>query len=577
MRYEKIKMEKETFFNNLIKILFAVLIARCFYLQVIQHSYYSRLSQSNCIRTIETGTPRGVIYDRNGRVLAKDIPCLNLVFIPYDLENPEKEAEILSGIISYEKNTILRKFTRNYYNPYDRITLKRKLDEGEIAIIEEKIGSLPGVFLQEGVTREYPLGQAASHLIGYVGELSRSQLETAGEKGYKMGDVLGQTGIEKYYDKFLRGLPGGIQVEIDALGHHGRILGKKESTAGNNLMLTIDSTIQEIAYQELGNREGCVVIADPKSGQILALVSRPGFAPENPQEYFNKSGNPFLNRVINGQYPPGSIFKIITEIAALETDTIEEYDRVECTGEVEIGNRLFHCWKEEGHGWVDINVALPFSCNIFFGVIGTKVGVTDILKVAKEFNIGKCTGIDLPEEKCGYLPGRYEIDPLNLSIGQGNLLTTPLQLLSLISTVANGGNVWRPFLLKEIKTEKNEMVKENYPKIEKTVYISSETIDVLQRGLRNVVVFGTGRYAEVEGLEVAGKTGTAQRAHRELEATTRGAFVCFAPFHSPRVSMVVYLDHASSAEAAIIAGRILRKIFMGGGNIIEENEKNEQI
>jgi len=370
----------------------------------------------------------------------------------------------------------------------------------------------------------------------------------------------------------LRGTPGGIQVEVDALGHYRKILGKKAGKQGNSLVLTVDSIIQEIAYKHLGGRSGCVVAMDPRSGEILALVSKPGFNPERVEEYFNAENHPLLNRVIKGQYPPGSIFKIITEISALETGAIEEYDRIECTGEMEVSNRTFHCWKEEGHGWLDINLALPFSCNIFFGVCGMRVGVKKMLEYARDFGFGEKTGIDLPGEKKGYLPTRYETDPLNLAIGQGPILTTPIQLLSLISTVANGGNIWKPFVIKKIVSPDGKIIKEISPVIKKTVYISSETLDILKRGLRNVVLFGTGHLANIEGIEISGKTGTAQRAGGESELPTYGAFACYAPSNNPKIAMVVFLDKASSAEAALIAGRILKEIFIPEKGRIEENE-----
>ncbi|MGC8976160.1 MAG: penicillin-binding protein 2 [Candidatus Ratteibacteria bacterium] len=558
-------MARENFLKKFITFFFYIIILRSFYLQIIRYPYYYQLSIRNCIRTIETGIPRGIIYDRNGRILAKDAPTANLVFVPYDIKDVEREIEILSNITDLDRDYIRKKLTKKYPNPFDRIILKRNLTTYEISLIEENLYNLPGIFVQEGIKRVYPFGKKTAHLLGYLSEISQSQLERLKEKGYQMGDIIGQDGIEKQYDEYLRGSPGGIQVEVDALGHQRRVLGKKEGQPGNDIILTIDATIQEIAYEELGERHGCVAVMDPRNGEILALLSNPSFDPDNLIFYLDERKHPekpFLNRVIKGQYPPGSIFKIITEISALETGTIKEYDRVECTGVMEVGDRVFHCWKEEGHGWVDINLALPFSCNIFFGTVGMRLGVSTLIEYAKKFELGKPTGIDLPGEAPGYIPSPFEVDPLNLSIGQGPITTTPIQLLSLISTVANGGNIWQPFILKKIISSKGETVKEGTPYLKKILSIDPEALDILRKGLKNVVEFGTGKRAKVEGLEIAGKTGTAQRAATELGLPTHGAFVCYAPIDNPKIAIVVFLDYGSSPEAAEIAGKILKRIFI---------------
>jgi len=572
-------MDRENLLKNFLIFFISLILLRCFYLQIIRYKYYYQLSMNNCIRIIETGIPRGIIYDRNGRVLAKDVPSKNLVFVPYDIKDVEKVSGVLSNILNLDRDYLIKKMTKKYVNPFDRVILKRNLTDKEVSLIEENLYNLPGVFVQEGIKRLYTFGEKTSHLLGYLGEISQAQLEKLKDKGYEMGDVIGQDGVEKYYDEYLRGTPGGIQVEVDALGHQRRVFGRIEGQPGADIILTIDATIQEIAYEELGDRNGCVCVMDPRNGEVFALVNKPSFDPDNLLYYLNERKHPekpFLNRVIKGQYPPGSIFKIITEIAALETGTIKEFDRVECTGVMEVSDRVFHCWKEEGHGWVDINLALPFSCNIFFGTIGMKLGVSKIIEYAKKFELGKPTGIDLPGEASGYIPSPKETDPLNLSIGQGPITTTPIQLLSLISTVANGGNIWQPFLVKKIITSKGEILKEFIPTVKKTVYIDSETLDILRKGLRNVVVFGTGARANVEGLEIAGKTGTAQRAATEVGLPTHGAFVCYAPFDSPKIAVVVFLDYGSSPQAAEIAGKILKRIFLPE-KVEEKNETETTI
>jgi len=450
---------QKRFFINFVKIATAIIVLRCFYLQVVRYRHYYMLSMKNCIRTVETGTPRGFIYDRNRRVLAKDAPSLQLVFIPYDMGASSEKAEILSGIIGIESEAILKKFKAKYANPFNRVILKRRLTGEEVSLVEENSGRLKGVFIQEGIVRDYPLGKSTAHLLGYTSEINERQLSRFAKQGYKPGDIIGQDGIEQLYDSYLRGVAGGIQVEVDARGYHRKIMGKKESLPGNDILLTIDQTIQEIVDEELGKRRGSIVVLDPRNGQVLAMVSKPGFDPDDIEPYFSAGGHPFLNRAIKGQYSPGSVFKIITAIAALETGNIAEYDRVECTGFMEAANREFHCWKEDGHGWVDIILALPFSCNIFFGTVGMRVGVGKMIEFARMFELGRATGIDLPGEKSGFLPDRSQVDALNLSIGQGPILATPMQIVSFISTVANGGNIWKPYIVQSVISPSGKTVR----------------------------------------------------------------------------------------------------------------------
>ncbi|HOL66979.1 MAG TPA: penicillin-binding protein 2 [bacterium] len=565
-------MEQEKLLVNLVRVSLAILLLRCFYLQIIRFPYYSALSRKQSIRTIESGIPRGKILDRNGRVLAEDNPCFDLVFVPYDLKSPAEEAELLKGYIQMDRDKLREIFTRRYRNPFDRIVIKKNLSPEEVAVVSENAFRLPGIFVQTGIRRHYLLGKAAAHLLGHLGEISEEQLDRWKDRGLKAGDVIGQDGLERYYDDFLRGLPGGILVEVDALGHHRRILGEKELRPGHDLYLTVDRTFQEVAAEALGENEGCVVAMDPRNGQVLALVSWPAFDPENPEKALASSGKPFLNRVIQGQYPPGSVFKIVTEIAALETMSIEEHDRIECTGEMVVGDVVFHCWKEEGHGWLDINLALPFSCNIFFGTIGMKTGVARLLDYARLFHLGQPTGIDLPGEKSGLVPEVNQSGgPLNIAIGQGSLLTTPLQLLSLVASVANGGNIWKPYVVKKVISPTGKLVRDVTPQLLRTVYVTPETMEVLKRGLKNVVAFGTGSAAAVPGVEVAGKTGTAQRGTSETGMSTHGAFACYAPADNPSLSLVVFLDRGASKQAARIAGVILRKILLS----LEEDGSGE--
>jgi len=560
-------------FVQVVKILLGILVIQCINLQVFHFSYYRRLSEQNCIRTIDLGIPRGKIFDRNGRILAEDKTCFHLVYVPYDLKEPETVASVLSSILGLDRRELLKELEKKSTNPFERRILKRDLTQSEIAAISEYAFKLPGVFVQAGLDRQYTLGTGACHLLGYTGEVSQEELDLLKDEGIKPGHYIGKYGIEKQYDQLLRGKSGGYQIEVDARGHQRRILKEISMVPGNNIILTIDQTIQEACINALGNREGAIIAMDPRNGEVLALVSNPSFEPLNVAKYlvspYNRN-NPFLNRAIAGQYAPGSIFKIITEIAALETGEIGEHDRIECTGSMEVGDRIFHCWKEEGHGWIDINQALPFSCNIFFGTVGMKLGVDKILEYAKLFDFGKPTGIDLPGERSGNLPSSEEAGgAINIAIGQGAISVTPVQLCTMISAVANGGNLWKPFVVKKIVAPDGKIIKEFQPSLKKTIFISDETLTILKRGLRNVVKFGTGAGANIPGIEIAGKTGTAQIAQKELGLPTRGAFACYAPADSPSIAMVVVLDEASSGQAARIAGSIIKRVFTSEETVSE--------
>ncbi|MCM8828158.1 MAG: penicillin-binding protein 2 [Candidatus Omnitrophica bacterium] len=568
-------------FFLVVKILLAILLVQCLNLQVIQFSHYRRLSDQNCIRTIDLGIPRGKIFDRNGRILAEDKTCFNLVFVPYDLKEPRRVASVLSRILGIDYYELITQLEKKSSNPFERRILKRRLSQSEIAVVSEYAFNLPGVFVQAGLDRQYTLEEGTAHLLGYTGEVSKEALELMRAEGVKAGHFIGKYGIEKQYDNFLRGKSGGYQIEVDAHGHQRKIIREIAMVPGNNLVLTVDQSIQEACIDALGDRTGCIVVMDPRTGEVLALVSKPSFEPSNVAKYIKppySRNNPFLNRIIAGQYAPGSIFKIITEIAALETGDIGQHDRIECTGSMEVGDRIFHCWKEEGHGWVDINQALPFSCNVFFGTIGSKIGVERILEYANIFDFGKPTGIDLPGEKGGNLPSVAESGgAINIAIGQGAITATPIQLCAMISAVANGGNLWKPFIVKKILDSGNKVIKEFQPFLRKTIFISDDTLTILKRGLKNVVRFGTGAGANVAGIEIAGKTGTAQIGHRDLGLPTRGAFACYAPADSPNIAMVVVLDDGSSSQAAKIAGAIIRKVYTSEGTRSETSISDTEI
>lgn len=538
------------------------LVGGLVYLQVFGHSRFRQLSEGNSIRTIYLDIPRGKILDRNGIVLAEDKLGFNLTYVPYDLKNPAECVDILAPILNMSRSEIQKKFAEKATNPFELRTIFRNLSQAQIHAIEENSSWLTGVYIQTGLIRNYPFGKETASILGYLGEVNREELLMLKKEGLRSGDLIGRSGIEKMFDSLLRGERGGTQVEVDARGHQLRVLGQKESRPGHTVVLTIDSRLQQIASGKLGDRAGAIVVLSPNTGEVLALTSKPTFDPNNPAPYLNRSDKPFLNRALAGLYAPGSVFKIITSIAALESGSITPEDEYECLGSLTLGDREFHCWKEDGHGWVSFKNALAQSCNIYFGQIGMKTGEANLLAYAVRAGLGVVTGIDLPGEKAGFIPRTGDSGgALNLSIGQGALILTPIQMANLIATVANGGNIFRPEIVRELRDREGNTIEEFGPVIQSYFFVSETTLNILKESLLAVVDSGTGSGAQVPGISIAGKTGTAQTAQRDLRLTTRGSFVCYAPTENPRISMAVVLDSGASSEAAAITRRILSEYF----------------
>ena len=555
-------MDRFDVLRRFIFIALLPLVGGLVYLQVFEHSHFRQLSEGNSIRTIYLDIPRGKILDRNGIVLAEDKLGFNLTYIPFDLKNPAECADILAPILNINRSEIQKKITEKIANPFEPRIIFRSLSQEQLHFVEENSIWLTGIYIQAGLIRNYPFGKDTTAILGYLGEVNREELPTLKKEGLRSGDLVGRNGIEKMFDSLLRGERGGTQVEVDAHGHQLRVLGQKESRPGHTVVLTIDSRLQRIASGKLGDRAGSIVVLSPNTGEVLTLTSKPTFDPDNPAPSLSRSDKPFLNRALAGFYAPGSVFKIITSIAALESGSIIPEDEYECLGSLTLGEREFHCWKEDGHGWVSFENALAQSCNIYFGEIGMKTGEANLLAYARRAGLGVVTGIDLPGEKAGFIPRPGESGgALNLSIGQGALLLTPIQMANLIATVANGGNIFRPEIIRELRNRDGNKIEEFGPAIRSYFFVSETTLNTLKEGLLAVVNSGTGGAAQVPGISIAGKTGTAQTAQRELELTTRGSFICYAPADSPQVAMAVVLDSGASSEAAAITSQILREYF----------------
>ena len=556
-----------------------LLLIRVGWLQLIKGERYLHLSKTHCFRLVPLPAPRGLILDRAGRILADNRASFSLAVVPRNIREVDSLLEALKKVVSLDIDRVKEKI-KKAPNPYRPVVLKENIDLALITCLLEREEEFPGVIILDHPARNYPQGRLTSHLLGYLGEVSAAELNTRSNPTLEPGDMVGKMGIETVHNSYLLGRKGARQVEVDVMGRQLRTILEKDPTPGDNVYLTLNLRMQEIAEEEFGERTGVVLIGDPFTGEVLALLSHPCFDPNwfirgISQEEWNKlredPTHPLENRAIRGEYPPASTFKIVMASAALEEKLADEKTTFLCPGEYRIGDRVIKCWKKEGHGVIDLEQALVHSCNIFFCQLGIQVGVSRIIEFARRFGLGKPTGIDLLSEKEGLLPTPawkrnregetwYPGDTANLSIGQGYVLVTPVQMLNLISALANGGLLLRPYLVRRIADFKGDTIVEFSPHRIKNVHLSSETVSFLRGALRGVVQEGPGWRANNQVVSISGKTGTAQLAG---EQPPHNWFVGYAPSDNPSLTIVVLVEHREEeiAIAPEIAGKILTQIF----------------
>lgn len=564
--------------TTIVLCLFGILVLKLSYLQIVKGNYYRKISEHNRIRLIPIPAPRGMIFDRNGQLLARDIPSFDISLIQLGLSKKTIDQTLinLNKIISFDieaaKKSIMCKGTR----PFEPATIIPDVSQEVLAMVAEKSLDLPGVIIHVSLKRSYTYGNLCSHLLGYLGEVSEADLRDKKEYGYKYGDLIGKSGIEKTYNHFLRGRDGGKQIEVDVKGRQLRVLGEMEPVPGNNLTLSIDSHLQEIADSAMGEKNGAVVVLNAKNGEILAMVSKPTFDPNmflgrmsssQARKLFTDERYPLLNRAIQAQYAPGSVFKIIVTACALENDMLDLNDTFICDGIYWLGKQRFICFQKEQHGQIGIIDALARSCNIFFYQLGIRLGVDKLSDFAMRLGLGKKTDIDLPNEKSGLVPTRswkkrvrkedwYSGNTVNLSIGQGHILVTPLQIANAISAIVNGGNVFVPHIVKKM-VDSSGNTKILNPKIANLVPLSPQHREIINQGLEAVVNRGTGLDAYIPWMRVGGKTGTAQNPKGEDHAW----FVCYTPVDNPKVVVAVIVEHGG--KGGLAAAPVARTILQG--------------
>ncbi len=554
-------------FYSLIFAIFAIVLSRLFFLQIIKGESLRIQSQRNAVRIIPQNGLRGKILDTNGVILAEDRVSLNIAIIPQDLKSRSATFSELSRILAESKESLELRFKSNFSAPFAPVVVAEDVDRERALLIGEKRNKLPGLIIEYEPKRNYNFGSVASHVLGYLG---KPETVFGSFEGYGFSAVqnVGVSGIEKYLDKFLRGEDGGMLIEVDNRGRQINLVGVRTPREGKSVSLTIDIRIQKILQNLLENRRGAVILMDPSNGDIFALASSPTFDPnvflkkrDNRlrSEYLKDSAAPLFDRAVSGQYPPGSVFKIITTLSGLTSKKINFNTHFFCPGHKTIGRRDFKCWST--HNDQDLRNAIIHSCNVYFFNVGLVVGAEYLSDYTKVFQLGKPTGIDLPNEVTGFIPsprgrmefsnqGWYQGDTANLSIGQGGLLLTPIQVLRMASAVANSGYLVKPHLVKEVAGKK--IVYKRPMKID----IDPKFLDFLKQSMRGVVGDETGsaRILEIPGLEICAKTGTAQVGLGRKHGWIAGFF----PKDQPKVAFVVFLENC---EGSFIAAMLARDLF----------------
>ena len=571
-----------------------VLFVRLWFLQVVKGDYYYDLAENNRIRPVKIGPPRGIIYDRKGRPFVENVLVFDIALVPEDAQDLGATIKKLSSLIKVKEESIRAALAdaapvRAKYEP---VKIKEEAPWEEVAVVEAHQEDLPGVIVEPEHRRHYPYGGLASHQMGYIGKISpaqRKQEQTA------IGLLVGQGGLEKTYDKLLRGVSGRRMIQVNAAGMKVKDLGIEDPKPGTDIYLTIDLDVQQAAEEALGARAGAVVAMDPGTGEIIALTSHPnydpnlfprGIAPKDWVRLSNDPSHPLYNRAIQSVYPPGSTFKVIVSLAGLDSGLIKLDDKVTCAGSIKSGKKSFRCWKKEGHGTLTFHRGLVESCDVYFYTMGDRIGFDRVAQYARNMGLGSITGVSLTDEKAGLIPtvawkkekvGEpwYPADNYMNSIGQGFILVSPIQACQMIGAIANGGLFYKPYLLKQTRNRETGVVKKTRPDRKGRIILDSAALEEVRKALFGVVnePGGTAHGAATPLATVAGKTGTAQVIAQKIpgqklfgKQQDHAWFIAYAPAEKPQIAVAVLVEHGGHGGAA--AAPIARKV-------IEEYLKND--
>ena len=556
-----------------------VLSIRLWHLQIVQGNELRRQSEMNRIRIKKVLAPRGIIFDKLGRVLADTRPSFNLYITPEDIRDFNETVDGLAKLMGLDREDVIDKLkAASGFPPSFPVKIKDDISMDELGKVEVNRVYLPGVSIQVEPKRNYPYDKMMAHMLGYVSEISNEELKQKEYKAYSPGDYIGKYGLERMYETFLRGVDGEKRVEVDAMGREVRTLDMKDSIPGNNMYLNINLDVQMVVEKAFEGKKGGCIALEPKTGAVVALASRPAFDPnkfasgitkEDWKAIATDKAHPLQNRVIQGRYPPGSTFKILTSLKALEDGLINENTSFTCRGGFPFGNRVFKCWKKGGHGGVSAHRGIVESCDVYFYNVGLKLGVDRIHSFGTAIGLGKSTGIDLPNEVHGLLPSSewkkktygvpwYEGETVSVAIGQGAVWLTPIQLVQLSSFVANEGVTFKPQIVNRIVGSDGKTLKSFEPVIAADIKMKKEVFRIVKSGMQGVVnePSGTAYGSRIQNVHMSGKTGTAQSsgAEKGKNLGDHAWFIAYAPSEDPSIAisvLVEYGGHGSSAAAPV--------------------------
>jgi len=598
--------------NYIVLALILLLAARLWHLQILNGADFRERSNSNRTKSLNTIAPRGNILDRNGKILVSNRPSFNVVWLRPDRKDSDRVIRKLASILQVETGSLQDKIRdaadQSRYIP---VTLASDIDWQSLVDIENNDMNLPGVKIQVIPKRKFADPFLGFHLIGYLGEIGMKDLKTYGNT-YEGGDLIGKTGIERMLEKDLRGKKGHILLEIDSQGFVKKQTEVVKSLPGRDVYLTIDADLQKTAQDALGDKIGAVVAMEVNTGRILALASTPALDLERFSSGLDEiewaalmhdKRDPLMNRAIQGEYPPGSTFKVVSAIAGLYEGLITPDTKVQCKGAIRYGNRIYRCWKHRGHGQVELHKALAQSCDVYFYTLAEKLGIDALAVYSRALGLGELTGIGLGQEKKGLVATSkwkkektgepwQQGETLSVAIGQGFNEVTPIQICRLYATIANGGILYRPLLVERLVDPDGRTVKEFAPEPMGRFDDPAGALKLVRQALIAAVneKHGTGGRAAMTDILVAGKTGTSQvvkssryegykKEDIPMKYRDHAWFACFAPADRPEIAISVLVEHGGhgGSAAAPIAGKVLKQFFSArphSASALEENQKD---